>query len=130
MKAPAGLRDAACLAGLAFYRTGLPCRRGHVADRYTCNFVCVVCDADYKAKEHTKRARRLGAPGRFKGWQVIDLLEYQGARCARCNADVRSSYAIDHVIPLSKGGTNWPSNLQILCVPCNGSKGAKLEGRP
>jgi 5-methylcytosine-specific restriction endonuclease McrA len=24
--------------------------------------------------------------------------------------------------PLSRGGSNWPSNLQLLCKTCNSSK--------
>ncbi|MGM9636591.1 MAG: HNH endonuclease [Eubacteriales bacterium] len=29
---------------------------------------------------------------------------------------------IDHIIPVSKGGKSIPSNLQVLCSRCNGSK--------
>ena len=32
---------------------------------------------------------------------------------------------IDHVIPLAEGGTNAPSNLQLLCAKCNLAKGKK-----
>jgi len=32
---------------------------------------------------------------------------------------------IDHVFPRAKGGQNDESNLQLLCVSCNTSKGAK-----
>ena len=34
---------------------------------------------------------------------------------------------IDHIIPIAKGGKTVPSNLQVLCSRCNGSKHDKLE---
>lgn len=33
---------------------------------------------------------------------------------------------IDHIIPVSKGGKSIPSNLQVLCSKCNGSKSNKF----
>ncbi len=32
---------------------------------------------------------------------------------------------IDHIVPISKGGKSIPSNLQVLCSKCNGSKSNK-----
>lgn len=32
---------------------------------------------------------------------------------------------IDHIIPVAKGGKSIPSNLQVLCSKCNGSKSDK-----
>ena len=32
---------------------------------------------------------------------------------------------VDHVLPKAKGGTDQPSNLQLLCSGCNRSKGSR-----
>ena len=33
----------------------------------------------------------------------------------------------DHIIPHALGGSNEPENIQILCVDCNLSKGARIN---
>lgn len=34
---------------------------------------------------------------------------------------------IDHVIPVSKGGSNRDHNLQTMCSDCNHKKGSEIE---
>lgn len=56
------------------------------------------------------------------------IRKLQGNRCAEPTC--RESFAdmqahIDHIVPLAKGGSNWPRNLQLLCGSCNDSKGAR-----
>jgi 5-methylcytosine-specific restriction endonuclease McrA len=34
--------------------------------------------------------------------------------------------SIDHVVPKSKGGSDYPSNLKTCCISCNKSKGYKI----
>lgn len=46
-----------------------------------------------------------------------------GEICAACGATERLS--VDHIRPVSKGGQDHYANLQILCRPCNSSKGAR-----
>lgn len=37
---------------------------------------------------------------------------------------------LDHVVPLSRGGTNNITNLVICCKVCNKAKGNKLDWKP
>jgi len=36
--------------------------------------------------------------------------------------DGLKTYAVDHKVPLFRGGTNDAENLQVLCVPCHKKK--------
>jgi 5-methylcytosine-specific restriction endonuclease McrA len=47
-----------------------------------------------------------------------------GGRCAKCGSQENLEY--DHIIPVSKGGSNTARNIQLLCEKCNRSKGANI----
>ena len=42
-----------------------------------------------------------------------------GWRCACCGLPLDASYEVDHITPLSEGGTNDRSNLQALRSECH-----------
>ena len=46
--------------------------------------------------------------------------------CWWCGKTIKSGYHVDHVIPLSRGGSNAPENIVISCPRCNLSKSDKL----
>jgi 5-methylcytosine-specific restriction endonuclease McrA len=51
-----------------------------------------------------------------------------GVTCARCGRSFPMDIMeVDHIHPESKGGSNRPSNLRLLCPACNRKKGAKIE---
>lgn len=76
-----------------------------------------------RAEWANRDALKRGAEGSFSNEEWVALCEKYGNRCLRCGrGDVTLS--VDHVKPLSKGGTNWLDNIQPLCVSCNCSKGA------
>ena len=79
----------------------------------------------HRAWEHVRRARKSSADGRFSASDVQNLLGLQRWKCACCRVSLRRGYHVDHIIPLAKGGSNWPWNLQLLCPPCNLRKQAR-----
>jgi len=72
-----------------------------------------------------RRAIKLRAPGRYTASDVGAMLVDQCGRCANCRTELRLMQ-VDHIVPLSRGGSNWPSNLQLLCETCNKRKADKL----
>ena len=52
------------------------------------------------------------------------VLAHDRHACRQCGAT--EDLTIDHVIPRSKGGTNYFKNLATLCSDCNQAKGDSL----
>lgn len=75
--------------------------------------------------ESNRRANHRGSCGRFTLEQVSTILYAQGGKCSYC--DETQNLQIDHVIPISRGGSNWPWNLQWLCAFHNASKNARTD---
>src|SRR5258708_5727106 len=80
-----------------------------------------------RAQTRNRRSRLRMAGGKHTGEEVLALFRRQKRRCANpaCRVSIRDGYEGDHIIPLSLGGTNDISNIQLLCMPCNRKKHAK-----
>jgi 5-methylcytosine-specific restriction endonuclease McrA len=73
-----------------------------------------------------RRARMQNAEGFFTGKDIQNIFESQNFMCVGCDSDLKNKkFHVDHIMPLSLGGSNWPTNLQILCPKCNLTKHAK-----
>jgi len=72
-----------------------------------------------------RRARKRNAEGEHTFQHVVTIGDLQEWRCYYCNTDVADGYHVDHMIPLSRGGSDWPDNLVVACPTCNISKGVK-----
>jgi 5-methylcytosine-specific restriction endonuclease McrA len=69
---------------------------------------------------HRRRAESYGVA--HEEYSRTAILRRWRYRCAYC--DGRASH-LDHVVPLSRGGTDTEANIVPACASCNLSKGAK-----
>lgn len=60
----------------------------------------------------------------------FDILERDNFTCQTCGAKQSDDVLleVDHIKPVSKGGTNDLDNLVTLCYKCNRGKGARILG--
>ena len=167
--------------GLKRYYTGLPCKRGHIAERSVSSFGCLICknqlQKEYSArnpgavsaanKKHyranhermlaraakyakqnpeknranalkqyrknperyvaysrNRKALKKAADGKHTAKEIAQLYKLQRGICVNCKKSLKSGYHADHIMPLIRGGSNWISNIQLLCPTCNLSKKA------
>ena len=79
-----------------------------------------------KAYDHRRRVWELATAEKFTWADVLNQLKAQNNQCHWCKAPLREDYHVDHVIPLSKGGSNSANNIVCTCPGCNLRKGSKL----
>lgn len=60
--------------------------------------------------------------GSFTYKDILELLSKQGFKCNGCDDNINCNFSIDHIYPVSRGGSNHLDNIQLLCKPCNSSK--------
>lgn len=77
----------------------------------------------YREYVERRRARKLAAPQNdltSAQWREIKIAYRQ--RCVYCGRKMQR-LEMDHIIPLSKGGSHTVSNIVPACRSCNASKG-------
>jgi len=55
----------------------------------------------------------------------ISVWRRDNGKCVGCGSQEKLEY--DHIIPVSKGGSNTERNIQLLCEKCNRQKSARIE---
>jgi 5-methylcytosine-specific restriction endonuclease McrA len=80
----------------------------------------------YKIKEKGRKRRVLkhDAEGTHTITDLKYIYDHQKGICGKCGKYIPfDKMTVDHIIPLSWGGSNYASNIQLLCFSCNSSKG-------
>lgn len=136
-----------------YYFTGKPCHRGHVAPRSVKSQGCTACAIINKKNRPPKvgyltpqriekiklqcvinvakrRSRLLGNTSgkeHSKPKHIRAIKKFQDQKCASCGIVIGEgrSFHADHISPISRGGSNHPTNIQALCPPCNFTKRTK-----
>jgi 5-methylcytosine-specific restriction endonuclease McrA len=73
-----------------------------------------------------RKARKKGAGGTFTYSDWVALKAKFGNKCLDCGApEHQKPLTVDHIIPVSKGGSNSIDNIQPLCMDCNMRKYTK-----
>jgi 5-methylcytosine-specific restriction endonuclease McrA len=67
-----------------------------------------------------KRRERAILKRHYANWKAQVSMR-DGLYCAHCG--VTDALVLDHVLPIARGGTSTPENLQLLCARCNRLKG-------
>ena len=77
-------------------------------------------------KWHARRAKIRQAPGAHTESEWRDLKNRTGNKCLSCKKSGDEVVLTkDHIVPISKGGSNSIENIQPLCGPCNSRKLSK-----
>lgn len=110
-------------------------QKGMLIDGYCSYIVAVVCGiSSVQCEINTKRVRNsLGGKGRTinnRQHKRRILYNRQDGKCTLCGrqlqiddcTSVEDYLTLDHILPVSKGGSNGLMNLQGLCRHCNYQK--------
>lgn len=84
------------------------------------NYYCTI-ECRRRAKRVRRKARE--ADGHTYSWsQVTRVLLLLDGCCAYCDQPIGGPPDPDHVVPLSRGGSNGSANILPACRPCNSDK--------
>jgi 5-methylcytosine-specific restriction endonuclease McrA len=76
----------------------------------------------YRNYSQNRRVKKLQ-----NGIYEISIRELKRILAKPCiNCQSKENITLDHIIPVSLGGTHSVGNIQPLCMPCNSSKGGRV----
>ena len=94
-----------------YYQQHVEERRAHIREYGTSD----VGRAVDKAAKHN---RRIQGGSQLTGAVIRDVVEASNGVCPYCGKSFKEGH-MDHIVPLSRGGTNDRDNLAYVCASCN-----------
>ena len=85
----------------------------------------------------TQKRRALKRGAIYEIFDAIEVFKRDAYKCQHCGRKTRPDYKninhpfypnLDHIIPLSRGGSHTRQNTQCLCHQCNLAKGSNYIG--
>jgi 5-methylcytosine-specific restriction endonuclease McrA len=118
------------------------CDKGDPILKFKDNYICWNCSLelipviykwDYSNMSHlifqdclsSNFNRKRRKPVARYNYIFKELLHKYNFKCVECGC--KENLTIDHIKPVSKGGGDEISNLQIMCKSCNSKKGNKYD---
>lgn len=92
------------------------------------NLSCECCKEDFgsfalnveNSKYRNVAVRVMGRPRKHISIAKIrNLMSIQEGQCAYCYCDITGKYEVEHIKPISAGGSNDYNNLVLSCSDCN-----------
>ena len=79
------------------------------------------------ANTNARRAKLRGdGEGNVTPVFLLCLYIHQQGACIYCDELMRYYWTIDHLWPVSKGGSNLPRNIVLACRSCNSAKSDRV----
>jgi hypothetical protein len=103
----------------------------HRGERKKLLKVCAQCGQEFEAEVHNARycsqdCRDASMVYRRSAATIFERDSFTCAYCGRSSIEDSVKLAVDHIIPVVRGGTDRVENLLTACSECNGHKSAKL----
>lgn len=113
----------------------MPTKPRHPCNKAACGVLTCKRFCDEHERQHRKQADAQRPSSHARGYtrqwgSLRRVCIACNPLCVHCKADGRTVAAqeVDHIVPLSKGGTHDEYNLQALCKSCHSKKTVVEDG--